>query len=521
MYSGCTEYDWQKNRTFIYDGKTARRKNFRNSSELNSLVKKNININRLKVENNTFLPVTCVDSCFSNLDYLDKVLRKKHLWSTVLDELENKCINKTSLKFRSRNSPYYYNNGNRVNKITYDIPVIGHIMISNNIPAADGIGDCYSKNYTNSYRWLCWKGKYYDPNYLYYVSSNDNCSSSKLKKVCANWHVPAQFEMNPLIRPLSFTIHQQNSKNKNKNGYKIPSAFNYLYKHALGDGVLDYYSNNINSIPMTNDNMDTHSIILDMQELHHVTHIGIRSGGGPIVSTFPHEYYGLESIHPDPSRTSVYENRCLQEDINEVRSYKDSFRNRRFGRSRRWGNGILNKDKRGYVYIIPNVKNLSYMMSFELYYKERKGSSWIRVNSSIQLPDSYTSTYGIQESVISLKELNCFTSTKGVYCRYIKIVPKIWHIEPSYQVMVYGIKGTVATNAYTATTANNNNGNGNIDMSTLPIVETVSYSMEVVDSSKHWLYDGEIHRYRDWDWECRQNEYKRRYIRDEMKCFDT
>jgi hypothetical protein len=77
----------------------------------------------------------------------DRPFNSQNLWENVESELESSAL------YVSREYDRYQN----TTKIHYDVPVSGHVLCRNGL----------SKKKRTEQHWLCWNGKYYDPDFIY------------------------------------------------------------------------------------------------------------------------------------------------------------------------------------------------------------------------------------------------------------------------------------------------------------------------------------------------------------------
>ena len=179
------KYDWHKNKN------TLRYKHFDYLSCKNHILECDRNLNKEQI------PVTIIDEYFDNKfidctnrysNYQFRPLNTDYLWTNVENALED-----TSIKTIKKWNPRY-----GVVCQTFNVPVKKYILKDNTL----------QKELT----WLKWNNQYYDPNYLYTFTGNNDDKSGVLKKLCPlKWREPEIDYMESTGRKI-FT--QKKKKNK-------------------------------------------------------------------------------------------------------------------------------------------------------------------------------------------------------------------------------------------------------------------------------------------------------------------
>ena len=194
------KYDWHKNKN------TLRYKNYDYNSCKNHILECHRNLNKEKI------PVTIIDEYFDNKfinctngysNYKFRPLNTDYLWTNVENALED-----TSIQTIKKWNPRY-----GVVCRTFNVPIENYVLKDNTLQ--------------KELSWLKWNNQYYDPNYLYTFTGNDDDTCGVLKKLCPlKWTEPE-------IENMESTGRKIFTQKKNKN--KLVQTSECYYKLDLGD----------------------------------------------------------------------------------------------------------------------------------------------------------------------------------------------------------------------------------------------------------------------------------------------
>ena len=249
------------------------------------------------------------------------------------------------------------------------------------------------KKYKNK-NWVLIFGKYYDSDVIYhYIDSG--FFRKKLKPLTSKILPIPIFHHDDSINSLPCKITTLN--------YKPLSTYAFINRH-----------NCINYCKYDQKNYD--GIVIKLNNVYNVTHIGI-IGDGLKVDVYPEHH------------TYTHSKKYKKKNINS---------------------------NRGHIYVLDNNHPLSWIIKFELYYKNIHTKKWILLGAFNGNTNSYT------ENIIELNRY--FNTTGGLLTNFLKIVVKDYHNSSRFRVAVYGKTeqektDEIETITYTVSTIDNNNYN--------------------------------------------------------------
>ena len=197
------KYDWHKNKNTL----RYKRLDYYCCNCKNPILEcDNRNLNKEKI------PVTIIDEYFDN-EFIDctneystyqfRPLNREYLWTNVENALEE-----TSIQTIKKWNPKY-----GVVCRTFNVPVENYVLKDSTLQ--------------KELSWLKWNNQYYDPNYLYTFTGNDDDTSGVLKKLCPlKWTVPE-------IENIESTGRKIFTQKKKKN--KLVQTSECYYEIDLGD----------------------------------------------------------------------------------------------------------------------------------------------------------------------------------------------------------------------------------------------------------------------------------------------
>ena len=516
METGVPEYDFQKNRPRDkYCGKTARVKNSRCGpySEPEHIVERDSFFNFNNKDDDRCVALTEVDDLFPSLyDGGTVTLGRNNLWETVIEKLKATTIDPPKRQYGvSKNRGY---------TISYNIPVSKYALmptIPKNISQFGGA----SRYNTNNNKWLCWKGKYYDPAFIYDVYMNAY-GNARLRKVCPTTQKPHNFLDGSKIQALNCsisimgkptpqlkdTISCSNTCNYYSNlgnYYKISPGDNKLFKEHTAKSNFSTTLYNNREVKRTVETSLDNGIVIDFHKATCLTHIGVRSQDANVIN-FPKGYHQIDSLEGEKLILEKPRDKHDKDTvaINDLKNTVNRARNRR-RRGRRRRGGASNRN--GFVYVLQQLgknglSSIPYVTAFELHYKKIGIGGWCQAATNIQIE---VSNYGLSEFSIDLKAIDAFNCKDGLVAKEIKLIPIDWHIKPTYMVRCYGIEKISKEHDIIS------NGDS--------VVDTVTYTV-TEGMTDNWKHDGNIYgRYYDryYDRYYEEHRDKVRSQRETMK----
>lgn len=444
MQTGIPEYDAKKGRVIDrFHGKTARWEPYIHQPECtverDSFFKNN-GCNDMSVA------LTEIDDLFPSLYDGGKIsLRRNKLWETVTEKLKAAAVD----------SPHrQYDPHTKKHTFVYSIPISKYALmpsIPHNIKHFGGVNRFNSDNK----KWLYWKGKYYDPGFIYHVSmdAHGNC---KLNKVCPTKQKPHQFLLGDsrikaldgaisiLGKPTKQLMDTVNCKNLNCNFgsyYKIQPRNFELFRHIRTPYINSTTLYNNMEVTKTVENSLNNGIVINFHKVACITHIGVRSQTAEVIN-FPKGFHGLHSSTNQKITLEKAKDRNDSDTtaINELKMNLIQQRNRfRKTHRRRARKGTSNRN--GFVYVLRQLGqnglgSIPYVTTFDLHYKKPGHGGWCLAAANIQIE---ISNNALSESCIDLKAVDAFNCKEGLVAKEIKLIPTNWHIKPTYMVRCYGI----------------------------------------------------------------------------------
>lgn len=296
-------------------------------------------------------------------------LNSKERWEDTLDTIADLNVSKKK----------EYSKWNSSVSVTYQIPVFGHLLISNNMESS-------SKELTNRGHnsWLYWNGIYYDPDYVYEHPKN-NDFMRKLKILCPRRTPFPSFNDDKIVEFPFEVRHLRNQRNHRR----LRVTINHKFHNVSGAG-------------WKQTGQQRH-LDIDLGKNRAVTHIGI-AGMFPTTVKFP-------EVPP-----------------NEQNMYKYLNKKAPVGKSK-----IRRRRKRPqFVELLDDScrDNASYITLFRLFRFDADARAWIEIGVHSANTDATT------EKVIDIA--SSLGHTAGVITRFLRIEPLVSQNQPICRIAVYG-----------------------------------------------------------------------------------